>query len=56
MRSASDLRPPVEASPHRHRTYAVIFGHDTLPGRIFDVLLIGVILASVLVIMLESVA
>ena len=56
MRDASDLRPPVEASRVRHRTYAVIFGHDTRPGRIFDVLLIVAILASVLVIMLESVA
>jgi voltage-gated potassium channel len=49
------LRPPVDASRHRHRTYAVIFGHDTLPGRVFDVLLIVAILISVLVIMLESV-
>ena len=56
MGDASDLRPPVEASQIRHRTYAVIFGHDTRPGRIFDVVLIVVILASVLVIMLESVA
>ncbi len=56
MPNASDLRPPVEASRVRHRTYAVIFGHDTRPGRIFDVVLIVVILASVLVIMLESVA
>jgi voltage-gated potassium channel len=56
MRDVSDLRPPVEASRLRHRTYAVIFGQETRPGRIFDVLLIVVILASVLVIMLESVA
>ena len=56
MRDASDLRPPVEASRVRHRTYAIIFGHDTRAGRIFDVLLIVVILASVIVIMLESVA
>ena len=55
MRATNDLRPPVDASPRRHRTYAVIFGHDTRPGRIFDVLLIVVILASVVVIMLESV-
>ena len=56
MRDTSDLRPPVEASRVRHRTYAVIFGQDTRPGRIFDVVLIVVILASVLVIMLESIA
>ena len=48
--------PPVEASRVRYRTYTVIFGHDTRPGRIFDIVLIAVILASVLVIMLESVA
>ena len=56
MHDESDLRPPVEASRVRHRTYAVIFGHDTRAGRIFDVVLIVAILASVLVIMLESVA
>ena len=55
MRDASDLHPPVEASRVRHRTYAVIFGHDTRAGRLFDVLLIVAILTSVLVIMLESV-
>ena len=56
MRDASDLRPPVEASRVRHRTYVVIFGHDTRAGRLFDVLLIVSIITSVLVIMLESVA
>jgi len=52
----NDLRPPVEASPLRHRTYEIIFGHDTRAGRLFDVLLIIAILVSVLAIMLESVA
>ena len=56
MQAATDLRPPLSASVRRHRTYAVIFGHDTRPGRIFDVILIGVILGSVAAIMLESVA
>ena len=56
MRDTSYLRPPVEASRVRHRTYAVIFGQDTRLGRIFDVVLIVIILASVLVIMLESIA
>ena len=56
MPGRNDLRPPVEATQRRHRAYVVIFGHDTRAGRVFDVLLIGVILASVLVIMLESVA
>jgi voltage-gated potassium channel len=36
--------------------YRVIFGHDTSAGRTFDVVLIVSILASVLAIMLESVA
>ena len=56
MSTASDLRPPVGASPGRHRAYTVIFGHETRAGRLFDVFLIVSILASVLVIMLESVA
>ena len=56
MSDATDLRPPAEASGRRHRTYVVIFDHDTRAGRLFDVLLIVAILASVLVIMLESVA
>ena len=56
MSAASDLRPPLDASPGRHRAYTVIFGHETRACRLFDVLLIVAILASVLVIMLESVA
>ena len=39
----------------RHRTRIVIFGHDTPAGKLFDVVLIWLILASVLVVMLESV-
>lgn len=50
------LRPPESASPSRRRTYEVIFGHETAAGRAFDVVLILAILASVLAIMLESVA
>ena len=50
------LRPPPEASSRRRRTYEVIFEHDTRAGRTFDVALILVILASVVAIMLESVA
>ena len=56
MPTANDLRPPVEASARRRLTYTVIFGHETPAGRTFDVLLIVAILASVFVIMLESVA
>ncbi|MEK9502338.1 ion transporter [Gaopeijia maritima] len=50
------LRPPVTASKARHETFDVIFGHDTKAGRNFDLVLIVAILASVLVVMLESVA
>ncbi len=56
MPGATDLRPPFTASPLQRRTYTVIFGHDTPAGRLFDVLLIVAIVASVIVIMLESVA
>jgi len=55
MPTPSYLRPPVGASPRQHRAFTVIFGHETRAGRLFDVLLIVAILASVLVIMLESV-
>lgn len=48
------LRPPA-GQPRRHRVYEVVFGHETRAGRIFDVLLIVAILASVAAIMLESV-
>ncbi len=40
----------------RARTAEVIFGHDTFAGKAFDVALILAILASVLVVMLETVA
>lgn len=50
------LRPPATASKARHETFDVIFGHDTKAGRNFDLVLIVAILASVLVVMLESVA
>lgn len=51
-----DVRAPgPDASPLRRRTYEVIFGHQTRGGRLFDVVLIAAILASVLAIMLESV-
>ncbi len=56
MSDASDLRPSSSASRARHRAYEVIFEHDTWAGRAFDVVLIAAILASVLAIMLESVA
>ena len=39
----------------RQRMYVIIFESDTKVGRLFDVVLIGCILASVIVIMLDSV-
>jgi len=50
----------MTTAPHptawRSGLYRVIFGHDTASGKVFDVLLIGAILASVGVVMLDSVA
>ena len=56
MTTLHRLRPPENASEARHRTFDVIFGHETKPGRNFDLVLIVAILASVLVVMVESVA
>ena len=39
----------------RERLYVIIFGHDTPAGKLFDVVLIVTIIASVLVVMLDSV-
>jgi len=40
----------------RDKWYAVIFRHDTFGGRLFDVVLLTLILLSVLIVILESVA
>ncbi len=48
------LAPPP--GDWRHRAYVVVFGSDTPAGKAFDVGLILAILASVAVVMLESVA
>ena len=42
--------------PWRHRLHTVIFEADTKAGKIFDIALIVIILMSVVVIMLESIA
>jgi voltage-gated potassium channel len=47
---------PARESGWRARVHEVIFGHDTAAGKAFDVLLIVAILASVGVVMLDSVA
>lgn len=48
--------PDQGVAPWRQRLYIIIFEADTPAGKGFDVALIGMILASVLVVMLESVA
>ena len=40
----------------REKTFKVVFGTDTEQGRLFDIVLIFMILFSVTVVMLESVA
>jgi voltage-gated potassium channel len=47
---------PTRAGGWRARTFEVIFGHETVAGKSFDVVLIVAILASVGVVMLDSVA
>ena len=39
----------------RHRTNVVIYGTNTASGRLFDLILLGVILLSVIIVMLETV-
>ena len=52
----TDPRDWKPAGGWRRRLYAVVFESDTPTGRAFDVVLITAILASVLTVMLESVA
>jgi voltage-gated potassium channel len=54
--SADPLKPSAAASPLARRVYRVVFEHQTPEGRAFDLALIIAILASVAVVMLESVA
>ncbi len=49
---SEDPQVPMTA---RQRAYQIIFGHETAAGRAFDVALIISIIASVIVVMLESV-
>lgn len=46
----------MPASALRQQTHTIIFGHETWGGRAFDIALIAAILASVAVVMLESVS
>jgi len=45
----------VEHSAFRERLYEIIFEADTPEGKLFDVALLGAILLSVIVVMLETV-
>ena len=49
--------PPVDRdrAAWRDKWYEVIFGHDTVAGKFFDVVLLTLILLSVLTVLLESV-
>lgn len=38
----------------KHKLYVIIFESDTPSGKLFDVVLIGCILASVLLVIIES--
>ena len=51
----SPAQDPARLTGWRGKTYEVIFGHDTAAGKAFDVVLIVAILASVGVVMLDSV-
>ncbi len=46
---------PATSSGWRNRWFHIIFGHDDPPGRLFDVILIVIILSSILVAILDTV-
>jgi len=52
----AELLPAGSPGSLRARTFHVIFGHDTWGGRAFDGVLLVAIIASVLAVMLDSVA
>ena len=45
----------LTVAPIRARVHEIIFGHETPSGRAFDVVLIWLIVASVIVVMVESI-
>lgn len=47
---------PFNKRGWRHRSFVIVFGHDTVAGRVFDVALIVAILGSVGVALLDSMA
>ncbi|MFY0653590.1 MAG: ion transporter [Cyclobacteriaceae bacterium] len=56
MSLKENLKVVVRFGPFRQRVYRIIFGIDTVAGRIFDIVLLCIILLSVILIMLESVS
>jgi len=56
QRSLSDGHNEAADGPVRRRIFEIIFLSDTPPGKLFDIVLLLTIAASVLVVMLESVA
>jgi voltage-gated potassium channel len=54
--SPEALRFGIPSSGWRRRLFVVIFESDTRAGRLFDIVLLWVIVASVIVVMLDSVA
>lgn len=50
------MNPKESLSGWRHRLYEIIFEADTPQGRAFDMILLGSIILSVIVVMLDSVA
>ncbi len=54
LKSESSIAPATQ-SGWRARWFHIIFGHDDAPGRLFDVVLIVVILSSIVVAVLDTV-
>jgi voltage-gated potassium channel len=53
---ADSHRSDPGRAPWRDKWNEVIFGHDTAAGRLFDIILLTLILLSVLIVLLESVS
>ncbi len=47
---------PKEFAPWRERMHEIIFGAETTPGKLFDVILLILIIISIILVMLESIA
>jgi voltage-gated potassium channel len=56
MQQQKSHQAPEELSPLKQKLYSVIFNSDTRGGRLFDIVLLWLILLSVVAVSLESVA